>query len=265
MESLQQIRDAAGDECVVSSRIAAAGLSSMGISLEETLEFIRLSDELNDLWDITVGAEWEKDSGSSRYFKEGWQLEWSGKIRAATKKPIVGVARLTNPDRMAEIIQSGVWDFIGGARPRISDPFLPNKIRDGHYDNIRECTGSNICIASMYQNQLTCMQNPTTGEEHRRGWHPESIDKAKNAESDVLIVGAGPAGMECAMILARRGMRSVHLVDANEELGGSLRWVSALPRLGEWGRVIDYRHIQLHKAEQVELILETSLTVPGCH
>ena len=59
-------------------------------------------------------------------------------------------------------------------------------------------------------------------------------------------MGAGPAGLECARVLGERGMRRVHLVDDQaEELGGSMRWISALPGLGEWGRVIDYRKIAL--------------------
>lgn len=259
LESLQLIREAVGDDCILSTRLAAAGLSEVGISLEETLQFIQMADPLVDLWDVTVGAAWEKDSGSSRFFPEGWQLEWSGRVRDVTAKPIVGVGRLTDPDRMAEIIRSGIWDLIGGARPRIADPFLPKKIEEGRYDEIRECTGSNLCIASMYQMQLTCFQNPTVGEEYRRSWHPEIVTPAKNADNDVLVIGAGPAGMECALILARRGMRCVHLIDAGADLGGSLHWISALPTLGEWGRAIDYRKIQLEKAKNVELILETSL------
>ena len=259
LESLERIREAAGDACILSTRLAAAGLSDVGISLEETLQFIQMADPLVDLWDVTVGAAWEKDSGSSRFFAEGWQLEWSGRVRDVTAKPIVGVGRLTNPDRMAEILRSGAWDLIGCARPRIADPFLPKKIEEGRYDEIRECTGSNLCIASMYQMQLTCFQNPTVGEEYRRGWHPESVSAAKNADNDVLVLGAGPAGMECALMLARRGMRRVHLVDANAELGGALRWISTLPTLAEWGRAIDYRKIQLEKAKQVQLVPETAL------
>ena len=260
LESLERIRRSVGTNCIVSARIAAAGLSAIGISLEETLEFVALADEYVDLWDITVGAEWEHDSGSSMFFPEGWQTSWSGRVRDATAKPIVGVGRLTNPDLMAQILESGVWDLIGAARPRIADPFLPKKIEAGRYTDIRECTGSNVCVASMFQSQMTCFQNPAVGEEHRHGWHPERFTRAKNAENDVLIVGAGPAGLECALTLARRGMRRIHLVDAKPEMGGSLRWVSSLPLLAEWHRVIDYRKVQIDKLKQIQYIPGTQLS-----
>lgn len=259
LEGLQAMRAAVGSECVIATRLSAAGLSAIGISLEETLDFVRMADDLVDLWDVTVGAEWEKDSGTSRFFKEGYQLEWSGRVRDATKKPIVGVGRLTSPDTMAEIIRSGVWDFVGAARPRIADPFLPKKIEEGRYDDIRECTGSNLCVASMYGLQLACFQNPTVGEEYRRGWHPEVFIPARNSANDILVVGAGVAGTECALTLARRGMRRVHLVDGAAELGGALRWVCTLPTLGEWARVINHRRIQLDKQQNVEILLDVEL------
>jgi dimethylamine/trimethylamine dehydrogenase len=86
---------------------------------------------------------------------------------------------------------------------------------------------------------------------------------ARNAENDVLVVGAGPAGLECATVLAKRGMRRVHLVDAAEELGGCLRWISKLPGLGEWGRAVDYRRVQLDKLPNVEVMLGLELDVAG--
>ena len=154
-------------------------------------------------------------------------------MREVTPKPIVGVGRLTNPDRMADIVRSGVWDLIGAARPSISDPFLPKKIEEGRYGEIRECIGCNICApGAEYGNQIRCTQNATVGEEYRRGWHPERFEPAANADRDVLVVGSGPAGMECAIVLGKRGMRRVHLVEAEPEIGGIMRWVRVCP---DWG------------------------------
>ncbi len=261
LEVLEDVRDAVGDDCAIACRI---GIDlTPGLVVDDALEFIRLADHLVDLWDVNVGsiAEWSKDSGASRFYAEGYQLEWTGRVREATAKPIVGVGRLTNPDRMAEIVASGAWDLIGGARPSISDPFLPRKIEEGAYGEIRECIGCNVCISkSENGHHLGCTQNATAGEEYRRGWHPERFDQAENADRDILVVGAGPAGMECAIVLGKRGFRRVHVVEAESDLGGWLRWVPQLPGLGEWARVVNWRRIQLDKLRNVEVITGVRLS-----
>jgi len=257
LETLEAVREAVGDDCAIAVRLAVEALGPAGVELEEGLAFVRLADHLTDLWDVNVGsiAEWSKDSGSSRFYEEGYQLEWTGRVREATRKPIVGVARLVSPDRMAEIVTSGVWDLVGAARPSIADPFLPRKIEEGRYGEIRECIGCNICISkSESGGHLGCTQNATAGEEYRRGWHPERFERAANADRSVLVVGAGPAGMECAIVLGKRGFEAVHLVEAEAEIGGCLRWVRRLPGLGEWGRVVDWRQIQLEQLRTVEVI-----------
>ncbi len=262
LELLEGVRGAVGDDCAVVTRIAVEALGSAGIHVDEALEFVALADPLVDLWDVNVGsiAYWSKDSGTSRYYEEGYQLEWTGRVREATRKPIVGVARLTNADTMASIVRSGVWDLIGGARPSIADPFLPNKIAEGRLDEIRECTGSNVCIMKVDgHGHLGCIQNATAGEEHRRGWHPERFERAANADRAVLVVGAGPAGMEAAITLGKRGFEAVHLVEAEAEVGGRLRWVRRLPTLGDWGRIVDYRHIQLDKLPNVAVVTRRRL------
>jgi dimethylamine/trimethylamine dehydrogenase len=262
LETLEVVRDAVADDCAIAVRFCVEALGPAGVELEEGLGFISLADHLVDLWDVNVGSitEWSKDSGASRFYPEGYQLEWTGRVREVTAKPIVGVGRLTNPDRMAEIVSSGAWDLIGAARPSISDPFLPKKIEEGRYGEIRECIGCNICAAGAeYGNQIRCTQNATAGEEFRRGWHPERFEAAANADRDVLVVGAGPAGMECAIVLGKRGMRRVHLVEAEPEIGGIMRWIPQLPGLGEWGRVLNWRAVQLQKLGNVEVITGTRL------
>ena len=263
LELLELTREAVDGECAVVSRIAVDALGPYGVELEEGLAFVRAADHLVDLWDVNVGSavEWSKDSGPSRFFPQGHQLEWTSRVREATAKPIVGVSRLTDPDRMAELVRSGVWDLIGAARPSIADPFLPRKIEEGRLDEIRECIGCNICIPKADPGgNIGCTQNATAGEEFRRGWHPERFEPAENADCDVLVVGAGPAGMECAIVLGKRGFRRVHLVDAEAELGGIMRWVPRLPGRGEWARVVNWRRIQLDKLANVEVITETRLS-----
>jgi dimethylamine/trimethylamine dehydrogenase len=149
--------------------------------------------------------------------------------------------------------------LIGAARPSIADPFLPLKIKQGRIQDIRECIGCNICVAS--DNKIIpirCTQNPTMGEEYRRGWHPETI-APKTSEAEVLVVGGGAAGLECARALGQRGYKVV-LAEARQELGGRVVLEARLPGLGEWRRVCDWRLTQLKKMNNVELYPASRMT-----
>src|SRR5262249_26263824 len=118
----------------------------------------------------------------------------------------------------------------------------------------------NVCILkSETAGHLGCTQNATAGEEYRRGGHPERFARATNADRDVLIVRAGPPGMGCAAVLRTRGCGRVHLVGAGVERCWAMRWVASLPGLGEWGRVVNWRVIQISKLSNVELICGTEL------
>ena len=210
-ECLEQVREAVGDDCAIASRFAVDtlyGPSSIEIG-EDGVRFVEYVDDLVDLWDLTVGdiAEWGQNAGPSRFFEENHEKPYTGQVKAGdhTNKPVVGVGRITNPDTMVAIISSGQFDIIGAARPSISDPFLPKKIEEGQPEDIRECIGCNQCISrwEIGGPPMICTQNATAGEEYRRGWHPEKFHPATNRDKGVLVVGAGPAGMECAMVLGQ--------------------------------------------------------------
>ena len=109
-------------------------------------------------------------------------------------------------------------------------------------------------------NQIGCLQNATAGEEFRRGWHPELYLRTDQAHRPVLVVGGGPAGLECAIVLGKRGFEAVHLAEAEDSLGGKLRWTRRLPTLGDWGRVIDHRLITLGTLPNVTTILNQRMT-----
>src|SRR5262249_41891879 len=137
-------------------------------------------------------------------------------------------------------------------RPSIADPFLPEKIRQGRLDEIRECIGCNVCISKAdSRRHIGCTQNPTAGEEHRRGWHPERVPPLEQP-LHVLVVGAGPSGRGGPVTLARRGA-SVDLVERAPQAGGSLGWITRLPGLGEWGRLAGYRGVQLRRLPNLRL------------
>ena len=146
-------------------------------------------------------------------------------MREATAKPIVGVGRLYEPldgvDRPERRLGPGRR---GASIDR--DPFLPQKIAEGRTDEIRECTGSNVCIMKVDGfGHLGCIQNATAGEEAPSRLASRTVlDRIERGEGRA-VVGAGPAGMECAVTLGRRGFEAVHLVEASDEIGGRMRWV----------------------------------------
>jgi dimethylamine/trimethylamine dehydrogenase len=211
-----------------------------------------------DLFDVTV-ADYGHEMGVSRFVKEAALEPFIAHVRAATAKPVVSVGRFTSPETMLSQVKRGIIDLIGAARPSIADPFLPAKIRDGQLDDIRECIGCNICYACDGLGvPIRCTQNPTMGEEWRRGWHPERANVATKREK-VLIVGAGPAGLEAAHIAGKRGFE-VTLAEATGELGGRVLAESRLPGLAEWRRVADYRIGQLAKLANVEVYRGGAMT-----
>ncbi len=264
LETIERVREVLGDACAIAVRIAADDLEHSGVEPDEGAAFIGAADHLVDLWDLSVGGVYgdaRLDSASSRFEAEAYQLQWTDRVRGATAKPVVGVGRFTDPTVMAEIVRAGRLDLIGAARPSIADPFLPRKIEEGRYDEIRECIGSNACYSrAVFGMHLGCTQNATAGEEHRRGWHPERFQPASEPGQTVLVVGAGPAGLECAIVLGKRGFAHVHVVDAEAEIGGHLRWLTQLPGLGEWARVVNWRRIQLDRLRNVTFLPELSLT-----
>ena len=260
-ELIEDTKEAVGDKCAVAVRFCADELiGDVGLTHDgEARDVIAMLAELPDLWDINI-SNWPNDSQTSRFAKEGFQETYTSFVKGLTTKPVVGVGRFTSPDTMVSQIKRGVLDFIGAARPSIADPFLPKKIEEGRIDDIRECIGCNMCVSSDYTStNLRCTQNPTMGEEWRRGWHPEII-APKKSDGSVLVVGAGPAGLEAALAAARRGFE-VHLAEASDELGGRVLRESRLPGLAEWARVRDWRVGQLERMANVSIYRDSKLEV----
>ena len=257
-ELIEDTRDAVGDRCAVAVRLAVDEQVAGGLTRDgEGAEIFSMLAQLPDLWDVNV-ANWSNDSVTSRFASEGYQEAFLLGLKALTTKPIVGVGRYTSPDTMLSLVRRGVLDLIGAARPSIADPFLPKKIEEGRMEEIRECIGCNVCVSGDHTSTpLRCTQNPTMGEEWRRGWHPESVEPVSHPNR-ALVVGAGPAGLECARILGARGME-VALVEGTRTLGGRVALESRLPGLSSWSRVLDYRLDALSRLSSVEIYRESRL------
>ncbi|MCP4379333.1 MAG: FAD-dependent oxidoreductase, partial [bacterium] len=260
-EILEETHEEIGDSCAVAFRFAVDEMmGSDGMQAqEEGRAVVELLAELPDIWDVNV-AGWDNDSQTTRFQPEdGYQMPYIEWVKQVTQKPVVGVSRSSSPDMMVSLIKRGVLDFIGAARPSIADPYLPNKILEDRIDEIRECIGCNICASSDAMGiPIRCTQNPTMGEEWRRQWHPEII-APKVSDSPALIVGGGPAGLECALQLARRGYQ-VTLAEATAQLGGRVSGESSLKGLSAWSRVRDNRVYELERMANVEIFLESRLS-----
>ncbi|UFX12012.1 NAD(P)-binding protein [Sinorhizobium meliloti] len=259
-EILDDVREAIGDTCALAVRLAVDELMGpSGITCEgEGKDIISALGELPDLWDVNL-SEWSNDSQTARFSEEGYQEPYIRFVKSVTTKPVVGVGRYTSPDSMVRVVKQGILDFIGAARPSIADPFLPKKIEEGRIDDIRECIGCNICTSGDNTNvPMRCTQNPTVGEEWRKGWHPETIARSE-APEPALIIGGGPAGLEAARALAQRGV-DVMLAEGGGEWGGRVARECRLPGLATWGRVRDWRIGQLSTCVNAELYLHSPLS-----
>ncbi len=257
-ELVEDARETTKGELGITLRMSLHEAGSHGFSNAELRDFIAMHPDLPDLWDLAHGT-WEACSGTSRFTPEAAQEDLVKGIKQLTSKPVVGVGRFTSPDAMVRQIKAGNLDFIGAARPSIADPFLPRKVEQGRYEDIRECIGCNICVSGDMTGGISrCTQNTAFMEEWRKGWHPDRA-RPKGSSESVLVVGAGPAGLEAALQAARRGYK-VTLAEATSTLGGRVAKERLLPGLSAWGRVAEYRTGQLRPMPNVEIYRDSALS-----
>jgi dimethylamine/trimethylamine dehydrogenase len=255
-ELIIETKEAIGDTCAVAVRFSASdGGPDDDQETDEPRAMLELLADLPDLWDMTV-HDYSWEMGTSRFVPEAALEATMSWVKSITDKPVVSVGRFTSPETMLRLVRQGVVDLIGAARPSIADPFLPRKIAEGRDDEIRECIGCNICYTGdQTGTPIRCTQNPTMGEEWRKGWHPEHIPP-KKSDARILIVGGGPAGLEAATSLGKRGYE-VTLTESARQLGGRVTLESALPGLSAWARVRDWRLNQIDKLSNVDYYLES--------
>ena len=214
-ESLYKVREAVGDDCAIASRFAVDHLlGPISIQVgEDGARFVEYCDDLVDLWDFTVGdiAEWGQNAGPSRFFEENHEKPYTGQIKAGnhTNKPVVGVGRITNPDTMVAIIKSGQFDIIGAARAVDLGSVPAQEDRGGaarRHPRVHRLQPVHLALGD---------RRPADGlhaeRDRRRGVPPRlapgEVPSAPPTPTRACSWSApGPAGMECAMVLGKRGM-----------------------------------------------------------
>ncbi|MFO1046873.1 MAG: NADH:flavin oxidoreductase [Geminicoccaceae bacterium] len=171
-------------------------------------------------------------------------LDFAGEMRAAIGLPVFHAARITDTATARHAVAAGKLDMVGMTRAHIADPHIVSKIRAGREGTIRPCVGATYCLDRIYEgNEALCIHNAATG---REGSMPHVATQAAKRRK-VVVVGAGPAGLEAARVSAERG-HAVVLFEATEQAGGQIRLASRSPRRRELIGIVDWRVERLAEA-----------------
>ncbi|PTW52075.1 FAD-dependent oxidoreductase [Rhodovulum kholense] len=243
MEVLRAIRDRVGPDFIVGIRHVADEALPGGIGAAEGLEIARrLKDSgLVDFLNVIRGHI-DTDAGLTdvipvQGMKSAPHLDFAGGIRAATGLPTLHAARIPDLATARHAIAEGKLDMVGMTRAHLADPHLIAKLVAGTEDRIRPCVGANYCLDRIYQGgSAYCLHNPATGRELTM---PHLVAKAATPLK-VVVVGAGPGGLEAARVAAERG-HEVVLHEAGNDPGGQVRLLARHPRRAEMMAVIDWR------------------------
>jgi len=182
-------------------------------------------------------------------------LEFAGRVRAEVGLPTFHAARIPDVATARHAIASGQLDMVGMTRAHMADPHIVQKIIEGREADIRPCVGATYCLDRIYQGGMAlCIHNPSTGREAEM---PHAIVRA-DVPRRVVVVGAGPAGLEAARVAAERG-HEVTLFEAAAEAGGQVRLTARTPRRREMIGIIDWRLAQC-AARGVEMRFSTWAT-----
>lgn len=171
-------------------------------------------------------------------------LDFAGEIRAVSRLPVFHGARIQDVTTARHAIESGKLDMVGMTRAHMADPHIMRKIAAGREDTIRPCVGANFCLDRIYQGgEAHCIHNAATGRELAM---PHDIPRAPERRR-VVVVGAGPAGLEAARVAGARG-HEVVVFEAASAPGGQLRLAAKSPRRRELMGIIDWRMAQCEAA-----------------
>ncbi|ATN37256.1 N-methylproline demethylase (plasmid) [Rhizobium sp. ACO-34A] len=243
------IRKRVGDDFILGLRYTADECLPGGTGKAEGLEISRRLKEsgLIDYLNVIRGHI-DTDPGLTdvipiQGMASAPHLDFAGEVRAATHFPTFHAAKIQDVATARHAIATGKVDMIGMTRAHMTDPHIVRKILEKREDDIRPCVGANYCLDRIYQGGLAfCIHNAATGREETM---PHDIPKA-NVRKKVVIVGAGPAGLEAARVSAERGHEVVVFEAANDP-GGQIRLTSQSERRREMTSIIDWRMSQCEK------------------
>jgi mycofactocin system FadH/OYE family oxidoreductase 2 len=236
-EVVEAIRREVGPAPVLGVRLPGDEFLEGGLTLDHTLETARLLDRDGqiDYLNTSIGTATHTlfMVEGSMHLPPGYELFAAAALREVTDLPVIGVGRIKDPVQAEQVLAAGQCDLVGMVRQQIADPETARKAREGRVEEIRLCISCNQeCIGREGLNlEIGCIENPATG--HELELAPSRVGLVSRARR-VLVVGGGPAGLQCAATAARRGHR-VTLVEAEAELGGQVRLAIRVPNRAEFG------------------------------
>ena len=242
-EVLRAIRERVGPDFLVGVRAVAdedwdRGLSRQeGVSIAERLGASGLVDFVN-----VIKGHIDTEEGLSHVIpgmgaRSAPHLDFAGEVRAATRLPTFHAARIQDVATARHAIASGKLDMVGMTRAHLADPHIARKVAEGREHAIRPCVGMGYCIDSIYSGQAVCIHNAATG---REATIPHVVPRSTGPRRRVVVVGAGPGGLEAARIAGERG-HDVLVFEAASQPGGQVRLAAALKRRREIMGIVDWR------------------------
>jgi 2,4-dienoyl-CoA reductase-like NADH-dependent reductase (Old Yellow Enzyme family)/thioredoxin reductase len=246
---IEAVRKAVGPDFIVGIRMVADEDWDKGLSRDEGVEIAKrfASGGKIDFLNIIRGHI-EHDASLNNVIPiQGMaaspHLDFAGDVRAATKFPLFHAARIADVATARHAIAEGKLDMVGMTRAHIADPHIVRKIIEGREDQIRPCVGATYCLDRIYEGgEALCIHNAATS---REALVPHDLPKAATPRKAV-VVGAGPAGLEAARVLAERG-HVVDVLEASGKAGGQVNLMTRNPRRKEMVGIVDWRLSELDR------------------
>jgi len=232
LEIIRLIKKEIGPDFPLIARLASREVNG-GRDIEETKIIAKAFEDAGvDILDINSGSFSDFDYEFPPYFKpQGFNLKDIEEIKKSVKIPVIAGGRIIEPRMAEQILLEGRADLVEINRCHITDPYWVKKAASGESDGIRRCIGCTRCIDEILPDKLVCSVNPFVGKE--KAWSIKPTEKLKN----ILIVGGGPAGLQAAVVAAKRG-HSVTLVEKTNQLGGLVKVASIPPMKWETSGLI---------------------------
>ena len=252
---LAAIRESVGPDFIVGVRMVADEDWELGLSRDEGIEIARrlVASGQIDFLNIIRGHIDTDAALSSVIPTQGMpaapHLDFAGEVRAATRFPVFHAARISDVATARHAVASGKLDMVGMTRAHIADPHIASKVQAGREAAIRPCVGATYCLDRIYEGrEALCIHNPATG---REATMPHVIARSDGPRQQIVVVGAGPAGLEAARVAGERG-HAVTLLEAAADPGGQVRLAARTRRRRELQGIIDWR-VEACAAAGVEL------------